>query len=161
MPVYPPGQNSYIINSQNGEFCNVTAKLIFLSPLISLLIFISFGRGMKGPRAGSRQRQHSTAVRMTVIIYTIMTKQETQQLTQTRDRHRNKSAVFLQTVQTESKLPLCVSSSLLGTQRDFHVSALCVEDPSPPPSAPTIDATDATHRRHHSTAPPSPIIRFT
>ena len=25
---YPPGQNSHIINSQNGETCNVTAKLI-------------------------------------------------------------------------------------------------------------------------------------
>ena len=23
---YPAGQNSYIINSQNGELCNVTAK---------------------------------------------------------------------------------------------------------------------------------------
>ena len=29
---------------------------------------------MKGPRAGSRQRQHSTAVIITVIIYTAMTK---------------------------------------------------------------------------------------
>ena len=30
---------------------------------------------MEGPQAGSRQRQHSTAVRITVIIYTTKTKQ--------------------------------------------------------------------------------------
>ena len=36
---------------------------------------LSFGRGLEGPRAGSRQRQHSAAVRITVTIYTIMTKQ--------------------------------------------------------------------------------------
>ena len=36
---------------------------------------LSFGRGMRGPRAGSRQKQHSTAARITVIIYTTMTKQ--------------------------------------------------------------------------------------
>ena len=29
---------------------------------------------MKGPRAGSRQRHRSTAARITVIIYTTMTK---------------------------------------------------------------------------------------
>ena len=33
----------------------------------------SFGRGMKGPRAGSRQRHHSTAVRITVTISTTVT----------------------------------------------------------------------------------------
>ena len=37
---------------------------------------LSFGRGMKGPRAGSRQRQHSTAVRITVTIDPTMTKTE-------------------------------------------------------------------------------------
>ena len=59
---------------------------------------------------------------------------------------------ILHSVQTKNKLLLCVPSSPLGTQRDFHVSALCVEDPSPPfdathrsqPSKPTIDA------NHHS-----------
>ena len=39
----------------------------------------------------------------------------------------------------------------LGTQRDFHVSALCVEDPSPPS---TIDANHRRHRRHQATKPP-------
>ena len=39
--------------------------------------FLSFGRGMKGPQAGSRQRHHSTAVRITVTIYpTVTTVQE-------------------------------------------------------------------------------------
>ena len=47
----------------------------------------------------------------------------------------------------EAKLLLCVSPSLLGTQRDFHVSAPCVEDPSPP------SIIEATHRRHHSSPP--------
>ena len=89
-------------------------------------------------------------------------KQETQTLTKTRERHKGKSAVLLQTVQTESKLPLCVSNSLLGTQRDFHVSALCVEDPRYHHSTAPIDAIEATkppstpskppshHRRHRS-----------
>ena len=98
----------------------------------------------EGPRAGSRQRHHSFAVRITVIIYTAWTKlnedrekgdisswptvvQDTKQWTNATD--------ILHSVQTKSKLILCVSSSL-GTQRDFHVSALCVEDPSPP-STPT------------------------
>ena len=47
--------------------------LFFLFFFFSLSL--SFGREMRGPRAGSRQRQHSTAVRITVIIYTTMTKQ--------------------------------------------------------------------------------------
>ena len=71
-------------------------------------------------------------------------KQETQQLKKTRERHRGTSAVLLQTVQTESKLPLCVSNSLLGTQRDFRVSALCVEDNSSHHSTPPFDAIEAT-----------------
>ena len=43
---------------------------------LSLSLSFSFGRGMEGPRAGSRQRHHSTAARITVIIYTTMTKQK-------------------------------------------------------------------------------------
>ena len=51
---------------------------------------------------------------------------------------------------------LCVSPSPLVTQRYFHVSALCVEDPSPP-STPTIDA--ETHRSHPSTPPFVAVIQ--
>ena len=90
-----------------------------------------------------------------------LVKEETQTLTKTRERHKGKSAVLLQTVQTESKLPLCVSNSLLGTQRDFHVSALCVEDPShhhrchpSKPSTPTIDAIEATRPPSTPSKPP-------
>ena len=126
----------------------------------------------EGPRTWSRQRQHSSAVRITVIIYTIVTnldedceketqaagetvKQDTQQTVTKRERDTGTKATdILQTVQTKSKLPLCMSPSLLGTQRDFHVSALCVEDRSPP-SAPTIDA---IHRRRHSKPPSTPTI---
>ena len=44
-----------------------------LSLSLFLSLFLSFGRGMKGPRAGSRQRHHSTAVRITVTISTTVT----------------------------------------------------------------------------------------
>ena len=79
-------------------------------------------------------------MRITVIIYTTMTKlnedceKETQATGQTVEQDKRSklshATDILQSVQTESKLLLCVSSSPLGTQRDFHVSALCVEDPS-------------------------------
>ena len=59
---------------------------------------------------------------------------------------------ILHSVQTKNKLLLCVPSSPLGTQRDFHVNALCVEDPSPPS---TIDANHRRHRRHQATKPPT------
>ena len=52
---------------------SIPLSLSFSRPLLSFS-FLSFGRGKKGPRAGSRQRQHSTAVRITVTMYPTMTK---------------------------------------------------------------------------------------
>ena len=43
-----------------------------LTPLLPHSLSFFWTRN-EGPRTGSRQRQHSTAVRITVIIYTIMT----------------------------------------------------------------------------------------
>ena len=103
----------------------------------------------EGPRTGSRQRYHSSAVGIAVIMYTTMTKlnedfeKRHKQLAKLSSKI-NESKLSQskgQSVQRKSKLLLCP----LGTQRDFHVSALCVEDPSPP-LTPSIDA---TNRRRH------------
>ena len=155
----------------DGSFLHCTVMYWFYSGNFVLSPF--FWTRTEGPPTGSRQRQHSAAARITVIKYTTMTKlnedceketqavgqtveQDTQQTVTKRERDTGtKATVILHTVQTKSKLPLCVSPSLLGTQKDFHVSALCVEDPSPP-LTPTVDA---IHRRHPSTPPFDATIR--
>ena len=69
-----------IMNQPKNLTRTVWSLLLLLLLLLLILIltlrrsFFSFGRGMKGPREGSRQRQHSTAVRITVTIYPTMTK---------------------------------------------------------------------------------------
>ena len=120
-----------------------------------------------GPRTGSRQRKHSTAVRITVTICTTVTKliedceketqtagktikQDSQQTVTERERDTGtKPLLSCKVFRRKANLPLCASPSLLETQRDFHVSALCVEDPSPPSTPPF----DATNRRRHRCHP--------
>ena len=68
----------------------------------------------------------------------------------TSTRHRDKSTVILQTVQTQSKLPLCASPSLQGHRRT-STSVPSVENSRRHPSKPSIVAPsiEATVRRRH------------
>ena len=158
--------HSFILSFSHSFILSFSLFSVSLS--LYSLSFLSFGRGMKGPRAGSRQRQHSTAVTITVIIYTIMIKlnklrkedtsswpdcQARDAATDTNEENgtRTNPLFSWKLFRLKASYLCACQTHPLGTQRDFHVSALCVEDPSPPPSASIIDAVDATHRRHHST----------
>ena len=69
LPSLPPSSrfSTEVVNSKNRSAKKYDKyRFAFFS--------LFFGRGIKGPRAGSRQRQHSTAVRITVTIYPSMTK---------------------------------------------------------------------------------------
>ena len=83
-----------------------------------------------------------------------MAKLSSKKTQQTVTKQWTKATDIMQTVQTKSKLPTVRVTLTNGYTKDFHVSALCVEDPSPP-STPSIDA---THRRHHSKPPSTPTI---
>ena len=75
---------------------------------------LSFGRDVRGPRAGSRQRHHSTAMgRKLTEIYTFPSTQVDE------------------TTAERTTLHLCVPHSSLWHKRDFHVSALCATVASP------------------------------
>ena len=73
---------------------------------------LSFGRGLKGPRTGSRQRQHNTAMRISVIVDATMTTEQNHRLTQKRLVIRMKSPpVATSPTSTSSfpwKLPPCI-----------------------------------------------------
>ena len=60
---------------------------------------------MKGPRTGSRQRQHSTAVRITVIVYATMTTEQNHRLTQKRLVIRMKSPPVATSPTSTSSFP--------------------------------------------------------
>ena len=145
--------------------CIYTSASPSLSPWFSVYSSLFFWTRNEGPQTGSRQKHN----RITVIIYITMTKlnedrekgdtsswpnRRARLTKQTVTKQWTNATDILQSVQTKSKLLLCVSSSPLGTQRDFHVNALCVEDPSPP-STPSIDA---IRRRHHSKPLSTPTI---
>ena len=81
---------------------------------------LSFGRGMRGPDCVT-SRHHSTALGRTVTIFAVVT---------TDRRHKQRKQLVGCCQSKKNKLHLCVPPSPLGTQRDFHVSALCIDDPS-------------------------------
>ena len=66
---------------------------------------LSFGRGLKGPRTGSRQSQHSTTVRITVIVYATMTTEQNHRLTQKRLVIRMKSPPVATSPTSTSSFP--------------------------------------------------------
>ena len=180
LAIFPPSSNLAASRHKSSSAC----PLCLLSPFPGATVQLwerlgssrfsaiqksvdAFGRGMEGPRAGSRQRQHSTAVRITVTIYSTMTKlnrtvkerhqaagktvkQEKQNQTNTRERHKGKTAVLLQSVQTESKLPLCVSNLTTGDTEGLPRQCPLCRRPQLPPSMPSTEAIDATIRRHQS-----------
>ena len=110
--------------------------LCFLLSTVRSFFFFFFWTRNAGPRSGSRQRHHSTAVRITVIISATMTK-----LNEFCEEKRQKWLAKL-----SSNYCACHPHPL-GTQRDFHVSALCVEYTSPLP----FDDTIRRHRRYQAT----------
>ena len=61
---------------RGGEQANGNSSQVYGTRTEVSLAFspFSFGRGVKGPGRSHVKKQHSTAVRITVIIYTIMTK---------------------------------------------------------------------------------------
>ena len=101
----------------------------------------------EGPRTGSRQKHHSSAVRITVMIFHYHDDPNCRARYAV-NFHKNGS-------ETQGQKPL-TSCTLFRQrasyhcachphQKDFHVSALCVENPSPP-STPPIDATIRSHQ---------------
>ena len=124
-----------------------------LSPCshLGLALSLLFGCGVKGP---GRHVNDTTALlwEETVIRYTIMmtargqtvarcclSEQTTQLSQQSKSRQQRRETQVGWICQRKIKLQLRMSPSPLGTQRDFLVSALCVNTP-------------ATHRRHHSSS---------
>ena len=100
-----------------------------LSPLLSSLFSLSFGRGMKGPRAGSRQKQHSTAVRITVIIFTIMTTERKSNCSQLSVKPTTKMSNYSQLSVSLLTLSLSLLNQL-ATLRPLHPPL--VEEEMPP-----------------------------
>ena len=122
--------------------------------------------------------QHSVEVRITVVIYPTMTKlnedceketqaagqtveQDTQQTVAKRERrHRDERQKPLLSCKLFRRKASCYCAChphYWGTQTDFHVSALCVEDPvhhRRQPPTPSIDATIRRHPSKHPTTPP-------
>ena len=67
--------------SISRTFFFLSLSVVCLSVCLSLSVLWTRN---EGPRTGSRQRQHSTAVRITVIVYAIMTTEENHRLSQKR-----------------------------------------------------------------------------
>ena len=106
----------------------------------------SFGRGMKGPGRGHVKRHHSSAVRITVIIYTTMTK-----LTEDCEKGDTSSWPKL-----SSKIRSKLSQNESETQGQKPLNRLPRQCPLCRRPQSTIDA---NRRRHPSTPPIDATIR--
>ena len=95
---------SFLLSFSCSLLLSLSLSLTCLLPLSYSLL--SFWTRNEGPRTGSRQKQHSTAVRKTVIVYATTTTEQNHRLTQKEASHRNEVTTSGDLAHVDAELPM-------------------------------------------------------